>query len=142
MSAPRSKVLFVCTGNSARSQMAEALLRTIAGERYEAFSAGTEPADVHPLTIRVLQEIGCDTSPLYSKSLDAMLAEASYDFIITVCDRAAETCPVVMGGGARIHWSFEDPAAFEGTEDEKVARFRRIRDLVESRIRRWLTDVK
>ena len=106
----RQRVLFVCTGNSARSQMAEGLLRHEAGDRFEVFSAGTHPTQVRPEAIVVMREIGIDISPHRSKSVDEFAGQA-FDYVITVCDNANETCPVFPGRARRLHWPFEDPAA-------------------------------
>jgi thioredoxin type arsenate reductase len=116
------RVLFLCTGNSARSLMAEALLKKTGGETFEVHSAGTEPKGINPFTEKVLQQDGFDTSSLYSKSLNEYL-DQRFDYVITVCDRAAERCPVFPGDPQRIHWSFADPAAVEGTDVVKLAAF-------------------
>lgn len=131
------KILFLCTGNSCRSQMAEGLLRHRAGDRFEAASAGTEPHAVHPLAVRVMEEIGVDISGHRSKSVKEFLNE-EFDYIITVCDRARQTCPVFPGGMKRIHWSLEDPARAEGSEEEKLKVFRRTREELISRIEDFL----
>lgn len=132
--AQKERVLILCTGNSARSQMAEGLLRAMAGERFEVFSAGTQPSRVNPLAITAMNERGIDISAHRSKSLDEFAAER-FDYVITVCDHAKESCPVWPGARA-IHRSFEDPAAAEGGEEEKLAVFRRVRDEIE----RWLGE--
>jgi arsenate reductase len=137
----RERVIFLCTGNSARSQMAEAFLRKYGSDSYEAFSAGLEPKALNPLTIRVMQEIGMDISDQRSKGVDEYLGKVLFQFLITVCDDAEKNCPTVWPGiNRRIHWSFEDPAAFEGTDDEKIAKFREIRDQIERKIRVWLSS--
>ena len=118
------RVLFVCTGNSARSVMAEATLRHHGGDAFEVFSAGTEPKGINPLTLRVLAEAGIDASDARSKSVDEFLGR-SFDYVVTVCDQARQVCPVFPGGGASLHWGYEDPAAAEGTEEERLAAFRR-----------------
>ena len=128
----RKRVLFLCTHNSARSQMAEGLLRAMAGERFEVFSAGTEKTRVQPLAIEAMREIGIDISAHTSKTLDA------FDFVITVCDRANESCPLFSGATERLHWSFDDPTAAHGSDAEKLAAFRRIRDEIRARIDAWL----
>ncbi len=128
------RVLFVCTGNSARSQMAEAVLRRLGGDDFEVFSAGTEPRDVHPFTIRVLAESGIDWSGARSKSVAEFL-DRSFDHVITVCDKARQTCPVFPGEHASHHWGLEDPAAVEGTEEERLAAFRRTLGLISTRMR-------
>jgi arsenate reductase len=129
----RQRVLFVCTGNSARSQMAEGLLRHKAGNRFEVFSAGTHPTQVRPEAIVVMHEIGIDISPHRSKSVDEF-AGLAFDYVITVCDNANETCPVFPGRARRLHWPFEDPAAAQGSEDERKAVFRRVRDQIRARV--------
>ncbi len=134
----KPRVLFLCTGNSARSQMAEALLRKYAGDRFEVHSAGLEPKGVHPLTIRVLEEIGVDTRAHTSKPLTDYIGKTHFGYLITVCSNADERCPIFPGMGVRLHWPFEDPAAFQGSEEEKLARFRTVRDQIDERIRAWL----
>jgi len=129
----KQKVLIVCTGNSARSQMAEGLLRHEGGDRYEVFSAGTKPSIVRPEAIAVMNEIGLDISGHRSKSVDEFLGQP-LDFVITVCDNAKETCPVFPGGARRFHWPFEDPAAVEGSEEVRRGAFRKIRDQIRDRI--------
>jgi arsenate reductase len=118
-----TRVLFVCTGNSARSILAEAALRTYGGDRFEVHSAGTEPKGVDPLTIRVLEEAGIDTSFARSKSVEGYLGQ-SFDYVITVCDRARQVCPVFPGAHESLHWGYDDPAEVEGTEEERLAAFR------------------
>lgn len=119
------RVLVVCTGNSARSLLAEALLRTRGGDAFEVHSAGTEPKGVNPLTLRVLAEAGIDASWARSKSVTEFLGQ-SFDYVITVCDQARDACPVFPGAHESLHWGYEDPAAAEGTEDERLAVFRRV----------------
>ncbi len=121
------RVLFVCTGNSARSQMAEAILGRIGRPTFDVQSAGTHPGSVNPLTIRALSEIGIDWSGARSKSVIQFLDEP-FDYVITVCDQAREACPVLPGAHASLHWGLEDPAAAPGTDDERLAVFRRVRD--------------
>lgn len=136
-----TRVLFLCTGNSARSQMAEAFLRKYGGEKYEAHSAGLEPKGLHPLTSQVMSEIGMDVSEQRSKGVDEYLGKVLFLYLITVCDDADKNCPTPWPGiSNRMHWSFEDPAAFEGTEEEKFAKFRQVRDQIEKRIKDWLTE--
>lgn len=137
MSKPR--VLFLCTGNSARSQMAEALLRDLAGERFEVFSAGTDPKGLHPLAVAAMREIGMDISGQQSKSLEPFVGQP-WDYVITVCDRAAGNCPVFPGRGERLHWSFPDPAEAQGSDDQRMAVFRRVRDQIAARIRQFLVS--
>ena len=134
------RVLFLCTGNSARSQMAEALLRKLAGDRYEVHSAGLEPTVIHPLTVKVLEEIGIDTSKQYAKPLTDFIEKAQFDYLITVCSNAEERCPFFPGVGQRLHWPFEDPAAFEGGKEEKMAFFRSIRDHIQAKVQHWLSE--
>ena len=128
------RVLFLCTHNSARSQMAEGLLRALGGERYEVFSAGTEATRVRPLAIRAMAELGIDIAGQESKPLRRFLDER-FDAVVTVCDAANEACPFFPGAERRLHWSFEDPAAAAGTEAERSAVFRRIRDAIQHRVR-------
>jgi arsenate reductase (thioredoxin) len=123
----RARVLFVCTHNSARSQMAEGLLRHLAGDRFEAHSAGIEATHIRPLAIRAMDEIGVDISGQESKTLERYLGEPS-DYVITVCDEANEVCPFFPGAKNRLHWSFEDPSHADGSEEERLAIFRRVRD--------------
>ncbi|HKG80189.1 MAG TPA: arsenate reductase ArsC, partial [Pyrinomonadaceae bacterium] len=121
------RVLFLCTGNSARSQMAEGLLRHMAGDRFEVASAGVSPTNVRPEAIEVMREIGIDISQQRSKAVDDFV-DREFDYVITVCDNANEQCPVFPGTTNRIHWSFDDPAAVEGDELARLAVFRRVRD--------------
>lgn len=136
-----TRVLFLCTGNSARSQMAEAFLRKYAGERYEAHSAGLKPAGVHPLTVQVMQEAGIDISGHTSKSVDVYLGKVLFQYLITVCDEADKNCPTTWPGiSHRMHWSFEDPAAFKGAPEEQLSKFREVRDQIKGRIQTWLEE--
>src|SRR5579871_577526 len=121
------KVLILCTGNSARSQMAEGLLRQLKGERFEVCSAGTEPSSVRREAITVMSEIGIDISGNRSKHVDEFAGQA-FDYVLTVCDHAKESCPIYPGLKNRYHHSFEDPAALQGSEEENLAAFRRVRD--------------
>ncbi len=123
----------MCTHNSARSQMAEGLLRHLAGERFEAHSAGTEATHVRPLAIRAMNEIGVDISEQGSKTLERYLGEP-FDYVITVCDDANEACPFFPGAANRLHWSFEDPSRAKGSEEERLAVFRSVRDRIRQRI--------
>ena len=129
----KARVLFLCTHNSARSQMAEGLLQYLAGDRFEAMSAGTEATRVRPLAIRAMEEIGIDISEQESKTLDRYLQEP-FDNVITVCDDANEACPFFPGAVCRLHWSFEDPSKAEGSEEERLAVFRRVRDGIRDRV--------
>lgn len=133
----KTSVLILCTGNSARSQMAEGLLRHDAGEFFEVESAGTKPSRVRPEAIAVMEEIGIDISEHRSKGV-AEFADRGFDYVLTVCDHANETCPVFAGHTTRLHHSFEDPAAVEGTEGERLAAFRRVRD----QLRSYLKDLQ
>ena len=121
------KIIFLCTGNSARSQMAEGMMRHLRGNEFEVFSAGSEPKGINPLAIEVMKEIGIDISAQRSKHLDEY-AEREFDYIVTLCDHAAKTCPLFPGSGERIHQGFSDPAAAEGSREEKIEMFRRVRD--------------
>jgi len=132
------RVLFVCTGNSARSVMAEALLRQHGGDTFEVFSAGTEPKGINPLTLRVLAEAGIDASWARSKSVDEYLGQ-SFDYVVTVCDQARQSCPVFPGVHESLHWGYEDPAAAEGTEEERLAVFRKVFIQIGERIRQFAT---
>ena len=135
----RETVLFLCTGNSARSQMAEALLRRHGGEHYDVFSAGLEPRGVHPLTIRVLAEIGIDTSTLRSKSVDEFMGKMAIHHAIVVCSKAQQQCPRFYPFAMdSLYWPFEDPAAFIGSDEQTLDKFREVRDQIEVRILEWL----
>jgi arsenate reductase len=135
---PRTqRVLFLCTHNSARSQMAEGLLRHFGGERFEVFSAGTEATHVRPLAIRAMAELGIDIAQQGSKTVDRYLQER-FNKVITVCDQANETCPVFFGAKERLHWSFRDPSAATGTEAEQLAVYRNVRDAIRARIEQEL----
>ncbi len=129
----KERVLILCTGNSARSQMAEGLFRRAAGDRFEVFSAGVKPTSVRPEAIAVMRELGIDISGQRSKSADEFRGQ-DFRYVITVCDNAKESCPVFPGRTERIHWSFEDPAAAAGTEEQRTAAFRQIRDQIAKRI--------
>jgi len=133
----KKTVLFLCTGNSCRSQMAEGLLRHLAGDRFEAASAGTHPAGLNPGAVAVMQEIGIDISSHRSKRVDEY-KDARFDYVITVCDRAKETCPIFPASSVQLHWSFEDPAAAVGTIEERQRVFRRVRDEIAERIRPFI----
>jgi arsenate reductase len=129
----KSRILFICTHNSARSQMAEGLVNAYFSDRYEAFSAGTEPSEVNPLAIQALEEMGVDISRHRSKGVEEFLGQ-EFDYVVTVCDQANETCPYFPGGNERIHKGFKDPAGVTGPDERKLAAFRQIRD----EIRAWL----
>jgi arsenate reductase len=129
------RVLFLCTHNSARSQMAEGLLRHFGGDRFEVFSAGTEATQVRPLAMRAMAELGIDIVQQESKTLDRYRGDY-FDRVITVCDQVNETCPVFFGAKERLHWSFPDPSAATGTEAEQLAVYRNVRDAIRARIQR------
>jgi arsenate reductase len=131
----KRNILFICTHNSARSQIAEGIINKLYGDRYEAFSAGIDPSEVNSIAIQVMSEIGIDISGHYSKSIEQFV-EQEFDYVITVCDHAKETCPFFPGGKERIHKGFADPAAIDGTAEEKMAGFRRIRD----EIKQWIDE--
>lgn len=137
----KKQVLILCTGNSARSQMAEGLLRHIAGDCFEVESAGTIASFVRPQAIAAMAEIGIDISGHRSKCLDEFLGEP-FDYVITVCDNAAENCPVFPGKATRIHWSFDDPAEATGSEAEQMRVFRRVRDEIRERLEQFVSDAK
>jgi arsenate reductase len=133
----RARVLILCTGNSARSQMAEGLLRHLgndAGDRFEVESAGTLPSRVRPEAIAVMRELGIDISGHRSKSVDEFAGQR-FDYVLTVCDNARESCPIYPGHANRLHRSFDDPAAVEGSEEERLAAFRRVRDEIRHYLR-------
>ena len=131
------RVLILCTGNSARSQMAEGLLRHMAGDRFEVASAGVEPSRVRSQAVEVMHELGVDISGHHSKSVDQFLGQ-EFDYVITVCDNANEQCPVFAGKTQRIHWSFEDPAAAQGDKATHLAVFRRVRDEIGEQLREFV----
>jgi arsenate reductase len=133
----KKRVLILCTGNSARSQMAEGLLRHLAGDLFEVESAGVEPSHVRPQAIEAMREIGIDISGNRSKPVDEFLGR-EFDYVITVCDNARERCPVFPGKSKRIHWSFDDPAAARGDERAVLAVFRRVRDEIRERLRQFI----
>ncbi|MDT8385804.1 MAG: arsenate reductase ArsC [Gammaproteobacteria bacterium] len=132
------RVLFLCTGNSCRSQMAEALLRHFGGEDFAVYSAGTDPKPIHPLTRQIMAEIDLDLSNHRSKDLQEFLGQ-SFDYVITVCDRARDNCPTFPGDNERIHWGFEDPAAAPGDVNAQRLIFRRVRNEINERVRVWVT---
>ena len=127
------RVLFICTHNSARSQIAEGLLRSLGRGQFEAYSAGTEATHVRPLAVKVMAELGIDISEQHSKTLERYLHEP-FDEVITVCDSAAEACPVFIGAKSQRHWSFPDPSKATGTEEEQLAVYRQVRDAIRARI--------
>jgi arsenate reductase len=136
----KKKVLFLCWGNSARSQMAEGLMKSLGSEQWDVKSAGTFPSYVHPLAIRVMEEIGIDISQQTSKSYEQFLEER-FDYLITLCDEASQTCPVFSGEGERLHWPLEDPATAIGTIDERMMVFRKVRDEIKTKIEELLKSL-
>ena len=136
----KQRVLFLCTHNSARSQMAEGLLRAVGGQQFEAFSAGTEATHVRPLAIRAMAELGIDISGQESKTLERYL-DQPFDKVITVCDQANEACPVFFGAKQRLHWSLPDPSEATGTEAEQLTVYRLVRDAIQQRIERELLEL-
>jgi arsenate reductase len=137
----KSKVLFLCTGNSARSQMAEAFLRLHGGEHFDAYSAGLEPKGLNPLTVSVMEEIGISMNGHSSKSVNVYLGKTLFQYLITVCDQAEKNCPTNWPGiSHKLHWSFEDPAALVGSNAEKLAKFREVRDQIQNQVRRWIAE--
>lgn len=137
MDADPQRVIFVCTHNSARSQMAEGMLRAWGGGGFEVFSAGTEATHVRPEAIRVMDEIGIDISGQTSKTLEPFLGEA-FSWLITVCDQAREACPTIPGVAQQAHWSIDDPSAVEGDDETRMEAFRTARDVLRDRIRIFL----
>ncbi|MGB9455585.1 MAG: arsenate reductase ArsC [Bryobacteraceae bacterium] len=133
------EILVLCTGNSARSQMGEGLFRAEGGEGFEVFSAGTNPTSVRPEAIAVMKEIGIDISGYRSKSVDEFLGK-SFDYVVTVCDNARDNCPVFPGATKRIHWNLEDPASVQGTEEERLAAFRQVRDRLRERVKSFVHE--
>ncbi len=137
----KAKILFLCTGNSVRSQMAEAFLKRHGGDRYDAYSAGTEPKGINPYTKQVMEEIGLTLSGQHSKHVEEYMGKTHFAYVITLCDEAEKSCPAIFPGTAQIlHWSFEDPAAFVGSDEEKLAKFREVRDRIERNIKEWLEE--
>ena len=133
------RVLFLCTNNSARSQLAEGILRRMGGEQVEVYSAGSEPTSLDPDALVVMRELGIDPTPHAAKSLTTFLGQ-QFDYIITVCDRAAEECPVFPGAGQQLRWGFADPSVAQGTEEERLQAFRHTRDLILVRLQQWLSE--
>lgn len=134
-------VLFLCTGNSARSQMAEAFLKKYAGDRFDVYSAGLEPVGIHPLTTRVMSDIGIDLTGHYSKGVKEFLGKLSVHFAIFVCERVEARCPAMWPWALNpLSWPFDDPVVFQGTEDECLEKFRQVRDQIEAKIRTWLAE--
>jgi arsenate reductase len=139
--ANKTKVLFLCTGNSARSQMAEALLRKYAGDTFEIHSAGLKPQGINPYTTQTLEELGVDLSGHRCKSVSEYLGKVHFQYVIIVCRQAEESCPRIFPGvNIRLNWEFDDPIAFEGSDEEKLQKFREIRDPIDQRVREWLVE--
>lgn len=137
----KEKVLFLCTGNSARSIMGEALLRHYAGDDFEVYSAGLEPKGINPYTVRVLAEMGIDTSGQRSKDVMEYLGRVNFAHLITVCGHAEENCPTAfLGVSKHVHWPLEDPAKFEGSDEAKLAKFRQVCDQLALYIQQWLVE--
>ena len=134
-----TRVLFLCTGNSCRSQMAEGFLRAYGGENYEAHSAGTHPSAVHPLAIEAMREAGIDISGQRSKNVEDYAGQ-SFAAMVTVCDRAQQACPIFPGTGTRQHWPFPDPAEAKGSREERMVVFRRVRDEIGARVRDFVAQ--
>ena len=138
--ADKTQVLILCTGNSARSQMAEGLLREMAGDQMTVYSAGSKPSVVNPFAIQAMQVRGIDISQHRSKHLQEFL-QRSFDYVITVCDNAAETCPMFPGPAQRVHWSFPDPAAIKGSDEDKLNSFVEVRNNLEKTLREWMANL-
>ncbi len=140
----KKKVLFVCVHNSARSQMAEAFLNLLAGDRFEAESAGLEPGSLNPLAVEVMQEIGIDISGNRTKGVFDFIKQGKlFHYVITVCDETSgNRCPAFVGYAKRMHWNFPDPSALQGTYDERLEETRKIRDAIKARIETWIKEVK
>lgn len=136
----KPNILVLCTGNSARSQIAEALSRKHGGDRFNVYSAGTDPKGMNPYTVRSMNEIGIDVSAQWSKHLKEYLGVLPVKYLITVCGNADENCPVWPGNTQRLHWLFEDPAACSGSDEEKLKKFREIRNQIEARVKSWLEN--
>ena len=136
----KKRVLFLCTGNSCRSQMAEGWLRHLGGEQFDVVSAGTHRVGLNPYAVRVMQESHVDISNHVSERVDPYL-EQHFDYVITVCDRAQENCPIFPGASSMQHWSFDDPAKAKGTYEQQLVVFRKIRDEIAERIRHFIKDV-
>jgi arsenate reductase (thioredoxin) len=136
----KRRVLLLCTGNSSRSQMAEGWLRRLGGEQFDVVSAGTNPVGLNPYAVMVMQEANVDISNHVSERVDPYL-EQHFDYVITVCDRAQENCPLFSGATSMLHWSFDDPAKAKGTYEQQLVVFRKIRDEIAERIRRFIKDV-
>ncbi len=142
--APKRNVLFLCTHNSSRSQMAEAFLRKYAGDRFNAYSAGLDPTEIHPMTRQVMREVGLDLNGQHAKGVQTYLGKLLVSYLIIVCETANRRCPYTWPGSEiqkRLSWPFEDPVAAEGSEQERLRKFRQVRDQIEERIKSWLKDI-
>lgn len=139
----KKRVIFICIHNSARSQMAEAFLNRICGEEFEAYSAGLEPGKLNPVVVEAMQEVDIDISGNQTKAVfDMFKSGKSFAYVITVCDETnAERCPIFPGVTTRLHWSFPDPSAFQGSHEEKLARTREIRDSIKAKIQQWCAEI-
>ncbi len=138
----RPRVLFLCSGNSARSQMAEAFLRKHAPDRFESFSAGLTPQPINPLVVRAMEEVGVRLDGHRSKSVREYLGQLCFGHLVIVCDEAKKSCPTTFPGVAQVHhWPFDDPSDFAGSDEEKLVGIRRVRDEIEARIKAWLAEV-
>ena len=139
----RQRVLFLCAHNAARSQMAEALLRHHAGDQFEVLSAGLNPTEIHPMTLRVLEEDGIGTDALRAEGLDRYMAKVTVQYAIVVCEKTQEHCPKLYPFAQRtLYWPFEDPAAFQGSPAEQLEKFREVRDQIDQRVRSWLSEAR
>ena len=137
----KTKILFMCTGNSARSQMAEALLRKYAGDKFDVYSAGLEPKGINPYAKKVMQEIGISLEGHYAKDFREYMGKFNFGYLITVCSEAEEKCPATFPGVShRLHWYFEDPAAFTGSDEETLQKFREVRNQIDQQIKIWLAE--
>ena len=138
----KTRVLFLCTGNTARSQMAEAFLRRHGAERFQSFSAGFQPREIHPMTLRVMAERGYEMRDQYAKSVTKYMGKVHFGYLITLCRRANDLCPRTFPDVSnRLHWEFPDPCRARGTEEERLEAFRRVRDAIEDRLLRWLEEL-
>lgn len=138
----KNNVLFLCTGNSARSQMAEAILRKLAGDRFDAHSAGLEPKGINPYTIRVMEEAGYDLRDQRSKSVKEYMGKEYFRYVVFVCAHAEENCPAIFAGAInRLSWPFDDPASATGSDEEILDKFREVRDQIEQKIKTWISEI-
>ena len=140
-SSSQTSVLFLCSANAARSQMAEAFLKHMAGDKFQVYSAGLHPTEIHPLTVQVMNEMGIDMNGQKSKSVAVFLGKQSFDYVISVCDHTAKDCPRLFPGALRIlNWPFADPSAEVGSSEEQINSFRKIRDLIKSKIEAFVSE--